>query len=453
MDSWVGRTVREIAAAVQAGSVTPQEMTREHLEQIDRYQARVGAFVRVRHERAGVEAEQVAARNDLAALPLAGVPIAVKDNIPVRGEPTRYGTTLTPDTPAAADHEVVRRLRAAGAVVVGITRMPELGVWGTSEDANGVARNPWNLLRTPGGSSGGSAAAVAAAMVPAAHGNDGLGSIRIPAACCGLVGLKPGADVVPADIGRTSWRGLTENGPLATTVEDVALLLAVMAGRPELAHVSPPGHPLRIAVSLKVPLPGVRIDPEITKALTDAADALRRAGHTITWADPPYSQATANAVVAWFAAAGADETAGLDETRLEPRQRRHAQVGRTLERLGRVRESDRDRWKQQVAGFFTGHDLLITPVMTTLPPLAAGWRDRSWLSNLWGNARWAPYPSAWNFAQYPAAAVPVARHSTGMPIGVQLVAPPGGEALLLSVAQQVQSLRPWPRHAPLAGLG
>jgi amidase len=201
-----------------------------------------------------------------------------------------------------------------------------------------------------------------------------------------------------------------------------------------------------------VPLPGVRVDPEIRRAVVDAGLALREAGHDISRADPPYSQATANAVVAWFTAATADETETLDESRLEPRQRRHAQIGRTMQRLGRVRERDRDRWKEQAARFFSSRDVLLTPVMTAMPPAAAGWRDRSWLANFSANARWVPFPGAWNFAQYPSATVPVARHSNGLPIGVQLVAPPGGEALLLSLAQQLQSLRPWPRHAPLAGL-
>ncbi len=452
MGKWVGRTVREIAAAVQGGSVTPAGVTGEHIEQIAALDGRVGAFVTVLGDSAVTEAEALAARSDLSSLPLAGVPVAIKDNVPVAGQPTRFGSSVTPDTPAQKDHELVRRLRDAGAVVVGITRLPELGVWATSEDANGVARNPWNLDLTPGGSSGGSAAAVAAAMVPAAHGNDGLGSIRIPSACCGLFGLKPGAGVVPAEVGRTSWRGLAENGPLATTVDDAALLLSVMAARPELAVVAPPAGSLRIALSTKVPLPGIKVDPEILRIVDETAAALRDAGHEVTRSDPPYSQRAANAIVAWFAASTADETEGLDESKLERRQRRHAQIGRTLQRLGRVKEKDRDRFKQRSAEFFSKFDVLLTPVMTKPPLEAAGWRDRSWRANFWGNAKWVPFLGPWNFAQYPGAAVPAGVHSSGMPIGVQLVAPAGGEALLLSVAKQLETARPWPRHAPMAGV-
>jgi len=448
----VGSTAGAIAEAVRTGAATPSDAVREHLEQIEALNDRVGAFLRVRHDKALAEAEAVAARPDLAELPLAGVPVAIKDNVQVEGEPTRFGSPQTSTEPAEQDHEVVKRLRDAGAVVVGITRLPELGVWGTTEDVWGVARNPWNLELTPGGSSGGSAAAVAAAMVPAAHGNDGLGSIRIPSACCGLFGLKPGFGVVPSGVGRTSWRGLAENGPLATTVDDAALLLSVMAGDPALASVEPPAEKLRVAISTKSPLAGVKVDPEILATVDATAKLLSEAGHSVTRADPPYSQSTANAIVAWFTVATADETKGLDESKLEPRQRRHAQIGRTLERLGRVREKDRDRWKERAGEFFTKFDVLVLPVTTRQPLQATGWPDLSWRANFWRNARWAPFAGAWNFAQYPGASVPAGMHSSGTPMAVQLVAPTGGEALLLSVAKQLEQARPWPRHAPLAGV-
>ncbi len=448
----VGKTAVEIAEAVRTGSATPSDAVRDHLEQIDALNERVGAFLRIRRDAALSEAEAVASRADLGTLPLAGVPVAIKDNVQVEGEPTRYGSQATPDDPAPADHEVVKRLRDAGAVVVGITRLPELGVWGITEDARGVAHNPWKLDVTPGGSSGGSAAAVASAMVPVAHGNDGMGSIRIPSACCGLFGIKPGVGVVPSGVGVNSWRGLAENGPLATTVDDAALVLSVMAADPALARVEPPASKLRVAVSTKVPLPGVKVDPEILRAVDQTAKALLDAGHEVTRADPPYSQSAANAIVAWFMAATADETKDLDERRLEPRQRRHAQLGRRLERLGRVREKDRDRWKRRAGEVFSRFDVLVTPVMTKQPLAAEGWPARSWWANFWGNARWVPFAGAWNFAQYPGASAPAGIHSNGTPLAVQLVAPNGSEGLLLGVARQLEQARPWPRHAPLAGV-
>jgi len=229
-------------------------------------------------------------------------------------------------------------------------------------------------------------------------------------------------------------------------------MLSVMAANPGLATVEPPAGKLRIAISTKSPLVGVKVDPEILAAVDETAKALAAAGHEVRRADPPYSQSAANAIVAWFCAALADETEGLDEARLEPRQRRHAQIGRTLERLGRVRQKDRDKWKARCAEFFSNHDVLITPVMTKQPIEAAGWPDRSWSANFWSNARWVPFEGAWNFAQYPAAAVPAGIHSNGTPLAVQLVGGLGAEGLLLSVAKQLEQARPWPRQAPMSGV-
>ncbi|WP_331770694.1 amidase [Embleya sp. NBC_00888] len=202
---WIGRTATEIAAAVRTGRVSAREMVRQHLDRIAERDGRLGAFVRVRAEAALAEADVLDARADRGELPLAGVPIAIKDNIAVAGEPMRNGSAATSDLPQSADHTVVARLRAAGAVVVGITNLPESAIYPFSDSVYGTSRNPWNLAVTAGGSSGGSAAAVASGMVPIAHGNDGAGSIRIPAANCGLFGFKPGTGVVPGEIGADSW--------------------------------------------------------------------------------------------------------------------------------------------------------------------------------------------------------------------------------------------------------
>jgi hypothetical protein len=214
----------------------------------------------VRGQAALAEAAAVDARPDRPGLALAGVPVAVKDNIAVTGEPMRVGSQASLAGPRTRDHLVVARLRAAGAVVVGVTRMPELAVWAFTDGRFGMARNPWDLSRTCGGSSGGSAAAVAAALVPLAHGNDGLGSIRVPAAACGLVGVKPGFGVVPAGPGADVWCSMGENGPIATTVADAALGLSVMAGNPALARVDRPPGGVRIALVTGAPVPGSRVD-------------------------------------------------------------------------------------------------------------------------------------------------------------------------------------------------
>ncbi len=274
-------TAAGIARLVRSGELSPADSVAASLGRITAHDDRIGAFQVVRAERALAEATALANDPRLPDLPLAGVPIAIKDNVPVRGEPMRVGSAATSDRPSPADHPVVDRLRAAGAVVVGITRVPELCIFGTTDSVYGVTRNPWSLDRTSGGSSGGAAAAVAAGMVPVAHAADGAGSIRIPSACCGLFGIKPGRGVVPAMLGPTDWYGMSENGPIATTVEDAALLLSVMADRPELAEVREPEGPLRIAVSIQAPLPGVTVDREHAKAVIRTAKILEAAGHQI----------------------------------------------------------------------------------------------------------------------------------------------------------------------------
>src|SRR6476469_7990057 len=254
-----------IAAAVRAGELTARAAVEAALARIADRDGPIGAFQVVRTESALREADVVDQRADRFSLPLAGVPIPVKDNVAVSGEPMRIGSEGTDPTPHEFDHEIVRRLRRAGAVVVGLTRVPELCVYGATDSVFGITRNPWNLERTPGGSSGGAAAAVAAGMIAAAHGNDGMGSIRIPAACCGLVGIKPGLGAVPSGLGNGSWFDMAENGPLATTVADCAVLLSVLAGRADLAEVGEPG-PLRIAVSSRNPIQGFPVDRSWTEA-------------------------------------------------------------------------------------------------------------------------------------------------------------------------------------------
>jgi amidase len=230
----------------------------------------------VRGQAALAEAAAVDARPDRPGLALAGVPVAVKDNIAVTGEPMRVGSQASLAGPRTRDHLVVARLRAAGAVVVGVTRMPELAVWAFTDGRFGMARNPWDLSRTCGGSSGGSAAAVAAALVPLAHGNDGLGSIRVPAAACGLVGVKPGFGVVPAGPGADVWCSMGENGPIATTVADAALGLSVMAGNPALARVDRPPGGVRIALVTGAPVPGSRVNRHWAGAARDVAGGTDR---------------------------------------------------------------------------------------------------------------------------------------------------------------------------------
>ncbi|WP_327319673.1 amidase [Streptomyces sp. NBC_01235] len=446
MTSWVGRTAVEIAAAVREKQVTPREVVAEHLARIERLDGRIGAFRTVRAQAALAEADEVAARGDLAGLPLAGVPVAVKDNLAVRGESTRVGSAATPDTPAGADHVTVARLRAAGAVVVGLTNVPELCVFGTTEGVHGTARNPWDTSRTAGGSSGGSAAAVAAGMVPIALGNDGMGSLRIPAANCGLVTVKPGHGVVPAGIGDGDWFGMSENGPLATTVEDARLMLSILAGT-DVAGAEERGA-LKIAVSVRSPLAGVSVSGPYTGAAREAAGVLVRAGHHVERAEPPYPLSLGVTSLAHWTAGTAVDASPLDPRLLTRRTRVHAAVGRRF--VNGVRDgSAREGLRRRLEPFFAEYDVLLTPALARRSPKAAPWHERSWLRNVLVNTNYSPLTPPWNLTGWPAMAVPFGTLPSGAPTAVQLVGRPGAEGELLRLAEQLESLRPWRRTALL----
>ncbi len=227
MDELLSRPAGELAALIRAGDLSAGDLVATSLRRIDALDGTIGAFTHVAHEPALAAADAIVAGDER---PFAGVPIAIKDNRPVQGMPITMGSDLYGDTVARFDAFLVRRLRAAGFVIVGKTSMPEMGALPTTEPRRfGPTRNPWALDRTPGGSSGGAAAAVAAGMVPLAHGNDGGGSIRIPAACCGLVGLKPARGRV--SVGPASGASfLVSDGVLTRTVAETADLLDVLAG-------------------------------------------------------------------------------------------------------------------------------------------------------------------------------------------------------------------------------
>lgn len=402
-----------------------------------------GAFRRVRSAGARAEAVALRQRPDLAELPLAGVPVAVKDHVPVQGETCENGSLATSREPALGDHEVVRRMRAAGAVIVGLTRQPELCVWAMSDTPDGVARNPWRPEYVSGGSSGGSASAVAGGLVPVAHGSDALGSIRLPAAACGVVGVKPGAGVLD-DPG---WYGMSVHGPLATTVTDAALLLSVLAERPDLAAPVPPAGPLRIAVSCRVPLTRAPIPRAFRAAVRATAELLRAHGHQVVDVHPDYRPgAMAGMTARWFAGP-ADAAGALDARSLQPRTRGQVRMGRAVQRAGLLREDVRQRWVDIARAFFADYDVLLTPAAAKLPPPVRPWYRRGWTANAIASARFGPFTGPWNFAGLPALAVPSGRFSRGLPVGLQLVAGVGGEARLLGLAAQLEQLSPWPRVA------
>jgi amidase len=448
---WVGETAVGIAAAVRAGRASPTEVLQEHLERIAALDGRLGAFRLLRTEEVRAEAKAMEDRGDLAGLPLAGVPVAIKDNIDLAGAPTRNGSAATSPESAAADDELVRRLREAGALLVGKTNVPELCLWPfTESEAFGISRNPWSLDHTPGGSSGGSAAAVAAAMVPIALATDGAGSIRMPASNCGLVGIKPGNGVVPfPPTGVSTWSRMSEFGPLATTVADLGLALDVLADIDAFRAVAPPDRPLRIGVSAKPGAVGVKVDPQVRAAMEASAEALAGAGHRVETVGPPWRNGDAAAILQRVFHGCAEDTDRLPWEALEPRTRAEARVGRLLRRARPAPTGPPRRALARYQAWFSDHDVLLSPALAQ-PPLRVGaYRGKGLARTLLGVTAYMPFTPPINLVGFPAASVPAGTTEDGLPIGVQLAAAPGGEALLLSLARQLETLRPWPRHAPL----
>ncbi len=452
------------AELVRAGEVSPTELVRLCLDRIARLDPQLNSFRSVFAERALLEAEQAEARRSGGdERPLLGVPVAIKDEVDVVGDVTTYGTDGFTD-PAAADSEAVRKLREAGAIVIGKTLLPELAICGFTESATwGVTRNPWNPQRTPGGSSGGSAAAVAAGLVPIGFASDGAGSIRIPAASCGLFGLKPQRGRVSVAPDRERWNGMSAFGCVSRSVRDTALWLDASrtAGdepgappppeRPFLESAATPPGKLRVAWSTAAPraVAPVSVDDIAKGAVGETAELLRSLGHAVEQHDPAWGNLGNNSVPRYLRGIAEDFAKVPAPERLERRTRGMAALGRLIpdgvfERARRGEAADAAR----VNAIFDTHDVLMTPVMggTALP--VRRWEGRGALWTLLGMSRFYPYCIPWNHLGNPAMSVPSGFSAEGMPLAVQIVGRPGDEATLLSLAAQIEAERPWADKKP-----
>lgn len=453
------------AGLIASGEVSSRELLDVYLERIERLDPQLNAFRIVFAERARLEAGQADARRGAGdQRPLLGVPIAVKDDIDVAGEVTTYGTNAH-GGPAAADAEVVRRLREAGAVIIGKTTVPELTLWPFTETATfGTTRNPWELQRAPGGSSGGSGAAVAAGLVGAALGSDGAGSIRIPAAWCGLFGLKPQRGRVSVAPRERPWHGLTVYGVLTRGVADTALFLDVAAAGGELSDGPAPASAhwfseaaatsparLRIAYSQRVP-PGTitSLDGDAANAFRETIELLRSLGHELTERDPEYGAGAVAAVVVRYLRGTHDDARALAHPeRLERRTRGMARLGGLIPAtlLERALAGEAD-FTSRLNRVFEDHDVLITPATAKPPPRIGQFQGRGALWTLNAVAGMVPYNGVWNVTGQPAASVPAGFGSDGLPRAVQLVGRPNDEATLLSLAGQIESERAWTQVRP-----
>lgn len=434
------------AELIRSGEVDPVALVDLALDRIARIDPQLNSFRVVFADRARAEAERAAARVRLGEdLPLLGVPIAVKDDLPVAGEARTYGSRAHGD-PEPADALAVSRLRAAGAIVVGITRVPELCIWPFTETlAGGVTRNPWNVDRSPGGSSGGSGAAVAAGLVGLATASDGAGSIRIPAAWNGLFGLKPTRDLVPTDPFVAPWRGLTVFGVLTRTVADTALGLEIMSGRPLLEEARRPVRPLRIALSVRssLPLP-VPVDPAWRYGAQATAQLLEELGHEVVERDFHVGPKTVAAISARYLTGIADDAAAMPHPdRLERRTRVMARMGNGARQLLPTIEGWNADVMAECSAIFDDVDVLLTPALAQPPQEVGKWEGVGALRTLEGSLRRVPFSPLWNVAGFPAAVVPAGRDGDDLPRAVQLVAPAGRDGLLLALAAQIEEARPW----------
>jgi amidase len=447
------------AELVRSGEVSPTELVGQSLERIDQIDPQLNAFRKVFADKAMLEAEQAEARRSAGdKRPLLGVPIAIKDEIDVVGEVNLHGTDAF-EEPAKADAEVVRRLREAGAIIVGLTLLPELAICGFTESATyGVTRNPWNPQRTPGGSSGGSASAVAAGLVPIASAGDGAGSIRIPAACCGLFGLKPTRGRVSLAPKLEGWRGMVVEGCVSRSVMDTALWLDIVSGGSTEAEAPPPPErpfvdsvkrspgKLKIGWSTLAPraLAPPNVSDEVKGATEEAAAFLAGLGHDVSRRDPDWGR-VGDTITARFLKGVAEtvEEVPLPE-RLERRTRGFGKLGGLLpEALYEKAIANRPAEVARINSLFDDVDVLVTPVMggTALP--IRRWQGRSALHTVLGMSRFYPYCVPWNHLGNAAMSIPFGLGADGMPLAIQIIGRRESEPLLLSLAAQIEAERPW----------
>jgi amidase len=464
------RPATELAALVRNGELTARELVEASLRRIDELEPTINAFTHIAYEQALEAADEVGAADPR---PFAGVPIAVKDNRAVAEMPLTMCSDLLGDFVPRRDAFLVRRLRGAGFVIVGKTALPEMGILPTTESRRfGPTRNPWALDRTPGGSSGGSAAAVAAGMVPVAHANDGGGSTRIPASCCGLVGLKPARGRV--SLGPDSGQSfLVSDGVVTRTVRETAELLDVLAGyEPGDANWAPPPSvpfaqaasrepgSLRIAVTLLSPLDGIELDPEHEQAVRDAAMVLESLGHELEEVSPPWSgldllpdftrvfgPAVSLGTLAGATAAGREPS----ESDLEPLTWAIWENSRSQPVLGHLAAQQRlESVARKLVAFLAPYDALLTPALARRPVRIGEIHGRG--PDPWGNYRrsgfFTPYTAIVNVTGQPAIALPLYQGDDGLPTAIQLIGRPAREDQLLSLAAQLEQALPWSGRVP-----
>jgi amidase len=463
------KPANELAQLVRSGELTSRELVETSLDRIEALEPELNAFVHLDPDGAVAAAELVRPGDDR---PFAGVPIAIKDTAEVSGWPYTLGSDVFGGFVPGYDSFVVRRLREAGFVLVGKTSLPEFGILPVTEPRRfGPTRNPWDTERTPGGSSGGAAAAVAAGMLPLAHGTDGGGSIRIPAACCGLVGLKPSR----GRVSRGPDQGedfLVQDGVLTRTVAETAELLDVLAGYEpgDASWAPPPAEPFAAAASRE---PGrlrigfttdgavdAELDPLCKRALRDAAKLLSSLGHEVQEVEAPWAGqdllrvftmvfGTPIAIGIFF---------GAKVTGREPSEELVEPLSWTI--WNRIRErtaldymlarTQLSAVSRGIVALWSDFDVVMTPALAQRPVRIGdidACSDDPW-EDFRRSGQFTPYTAVFNVTGQPAISLPLFHGEDGLPLGVQIAGRPADEATLLSLAGQLEAVRPWADRRP-----
>ena len=466
-------TAIELAMAIRRKDVSPLEVANCYLERIDELDPLLNAFCLradedVRNMASAATDAVVAADTTDQLPPFHGVPLPIKDLLSVAGWPTTYGSAGSNRAPAARSDPVVRRFVDAGFVLLGKTTTSEFGaVPFTESEALGITRNPYDTERTAGGSSSGAGAAVAAGMAPIAHGADGGASIRVPASCNGLVGLKPTRGLITNTT--VEVEGLATNGVLTRSVADTAAALDVLARHDPAAWWSPRDTPwsfadmwaldaprrLRIGVLVDAPIDGLSVDPACVKAVEVAVTTLAD-GHDIVETSlplPSTDELIASFTSIWNVGGAGIELA--DPDRIEAHNQALRKAAQAVDSWSYVESVKRTQELSRciVEGFVANFDVLVTPTMACLPPPIGAWRagtDVNPLMALINSYPMAVFTSLFNVTGQPAISLPIHHdNASGLPVGIQLVAAPWREDLLLQLSRALEVAHPWADRRPV----
>jgi Asp-tRNA(Asn)/Glu-tRNA(Gln) amidotransferase A subunit family amidase len=455
----------DLARAIRAKEVSPHEAVDAVLDRIATINPSLNAVVTVTEDLArGIarDVEKRISRREPVG-PLAGVPVTIKDLIMVKGVRTTWGSRIFERFVAPEDAPAVERLRAADAVIIGMTNAPEFGYRATTDNpVFGETRNPWSLQHTPGGSTGGGAAAVAAGMGPVTLGNDGGGSIRIPASCCGVFGFMPTLGRVPAAPVFGGLETLVHTGPLTRTVRDAALVMSVIAGPDPRDPVSLPNDGTDWLAAPEGGIAGLRVawtpdwgyapvDPEV---LTITEAAVRRLSAAVASVDVASPRFTDPSDAFWvlfppFFAARLEDYLPEWRTRMDPGLVKYIEIGQRpsavdFVQAGNVRRALNDAFR----AFFQTYNLLVTPTLAA-PPLPLG---RHFYDEIADKPvrplGWLAFTFPINMLGYPAATVPAGWTASGLPVGLQIVGPRFADALVLRAAAAFEAVQPWADRRP-----